>query len=48
MTKTSQHRWITSIVAEAAAGVPVLPWERAAKRARRMQLAAKPGLTSFA
>lgn len=48
MTKTSQHRWITAIVTEAASGVPVLPWERAAKRARRMQLAAKPGMSSFA
>lgn len=48
MTKRPQQRWITAIVTEAATGVPVLPWERAAKRARRMQLVPKPGLASFA
>ncbi|WP_175546780.1 hypothetical protein [Natronohydrobacter thiooxidans] len=47
MTKRPQHRWITAIVTEAA-DVPVLPWERAAKRARRLQLAARPGLAGFA
>jgi len=48
MTKKPQPRWITAIVTEATSGVPVLPWERAAKRARRLQLAATPGLAGFA
>ena len=37
----SQHlssRWITAILEESTAGIPTLPWERAAKRARRLKM----------
>ncbi|MFN7003764.1 MAG: hypothetical protein ACK4NW_10085 [Roseinatronobacter sp.] len=42
MTKRPHQRWIASVVSEAADGVPVLPWERAAKRARRLELPLDP------
>jgi hypothetical protein len=35
MANTSKHRWINTLILESATGVPALPWERAAKRARR-------------
>ncbi len=34
MTDTTTQRWIDATITEIAKGVPVLPWERAAKRQR--------------
>jgi len=39
MTPTQKHRWINTAIAEAAFQIPALPWERAAKRARRIDAA---------
>ena len=43
--KTSQ-RWIKSVIAESEGLGPLLPWTRAAKRARRPQvvLASRPAM----
>lgn len=35
MSAKANQRWITAIVAETGKRLPPLPWERAAKRARR-------------
>ncbi|PZX44657.1 hypothetical protein LY56_01907 [Roseinatronobacter thiooxidans] len=39
MTATIKHRWINAALSESALHMPVLPWERAAKRARRIESA---------
>ena len=36
MSHTSKHRWIKTLLTEGANRIPMLPWERGAKRARRM------------
>jgi hypothetical protein len=30
-----KNRWITALIAQSSQSFPALPWERAAKRARR-------------
>ncbi len=35
MEAQSKHRWITAMLMQAQSDMPALPWERAAKRARR-------------
>lgn len=41
MSKQASSRWITAILDESTAGIPTLPWERAAKRARRERMKAE-------
>ncbi len=48
MTDQPKQRWITAMVCEATQGLPPLPWERAAKRTRRLRRSADPELTDCA
>ena len=48
MTQQPKQRWIAAIVTESATALPLLPWERAAKRVRRLRNIAGPALTSCA
>ena len=36
MAHMSKHRWIKTLLTESANQIPMLPWERGAKRARRI------------
>ncbi|MBB4207902.1 hypothetical protein LY39_01565 [Roseinatronobacter bogoriensis subsp. barguzinensis] len=36
MPHLSKYRWINTLVAESASEIPMLPWERGTKHARRM------------
>lgn len=48
MSIKSKPRWINTLVLESATHIPALPWERAAKRARRIALAQPAPVRAFA